>query len=921
MKAFIIIANNEELICLEKFIIYFKNEINIKNEYVLNILINCINYDLYIEKKYNYIIKCFYYEENIDFKSFIKSISEYDFYYLIKDFKNIQYLPHLNLYYNHELNCYDNENNIISCNYLNFYYNFKKIKNFEEYSEIFEKINNKLILHNPKIVLDVSCKKKIFCKLMGGLGNLLFIICTVINYSIENDCEIYWLIEEKTAENITERKRMNEYVIFKNFEYTNGINFEYEEFNEKSFIYEKIPSFDNNLRIFGYFQSCHYFFEKINEIKKMLYFDNFKDEIQCLYNNLLGKNIFSVSVHIRRGDYLSLSHFHHNQSITYYEKAMNYFNQDGLFFIFSDDIEWCKTQELFLTKNCVFVENLSDEKSLYLMSLCTHNICANSSFSLWGSYLNENDGITIIPCKWFGLEGPIYKITDLIPKNRTYITCNDEETEEYNKIIQFNKKNKIFLNKDKMNEIIKFNTVGIMLICTGKYVGFVKNTIKRINEQFLINHNKIFYIITDNLDFFQDITDKYNIVLKHIYKKGFPNDTLYRYNYFLLVKEHLLNNTQYMFYFDVDMDITDYVFEDILPNINTPLLGTRHPGFIMAVPFPEKCGSPDKNPESTAYIPEEKRIDNYIAGGFNGGITKYFIEMSETIDRNIKIDNENNVVALWHDESHLNNYYTFNEKLFKILQPEYCYPQHLQSNCKPKIIALDKQHNEVRFSDIYLTCDENENFWINLFHIMTILSISLNLNMTPIFTLSCRSELYFNLQYNQHADIQYNISNSIKSIDNKVNTKLDIDFINIKNFIDNKNEILKRFNIESYDIYKKYNIPSNKILYCIHLNENNDYYVKLLNKIQNKNNFYIIIVDNKKTYSFFNQITNFHIIECKNNYDFLCLSNSFKNIVVSNSYNSFWACFLGNNIKNIYILKNFSLLKQFEFLDKKLCYL
>ena len=145
-------------------------------------------------------------------------------------------------------------------------------------------------------------------------------------------------------------------------------------------------------------------------------------------------------------------------------------------------------------------------------------------------------------------------------------------------------------------------------------------------------------IITDNLDFFQDVTEKYNIVLKHIYKKGFPNDTLYRYNYFLLVKEHLLNNTEYMFYFDVDMDIIDYIFEDILPNYDTPLLGTRHPGFIMPHPFPEKCGSPDNNPECTAYIPEDKRINNYIAGGFNGGITKFFIEMCETISKNIKID-------------------------------------------------------------------------------------------------------------------------------------------------------------------------------------------------------------------------------------------------------------------------------------------
>jgi len=74
---------------------------------------------------------------------------------------------------------------------------------------------------------------------------------------------------------------------------------------------------------------------------------------------------------------------------------------DARFFVISDDIEYCKSYSVLSLANVTFVEGLSPEYSIYLMSLCSKGgICANSSFSWWGSYLIDREKIVILPKKW-----------------------------------------------------------------------------------------------------------------------------------------------------------------------------------------------------------------------------------------------------------------------------------------------------------------------------------------------------------------------------------------------------------------------------------------------------------------------------------------------------------------------------------------
>lgn len=131
----------------------------------------------------------------------------------------------------------------------------------------------------------------------------------------------------------------------------------------------------------------------------------------------------SVSIHVRRGDYLKprIRIVSGNICTTeYYNEAISIIKEkvaNPRFFVFSNDIEWVK-QNLDIPE-AVYVNNNNNENSfrdMQLMSLCKHNIIANSSFSWWGAWLNRNSGkVVIAPKKWFHNESVCS--ADLIPDN------------------------------------------------------------------------------------------------------------------------------------------------------------------------------------------------------------------------------------------------------------------------------------------------------------------------------------------------------------------------------------------------------------------------------------------------------------------------------------------------------------------------
>ncbi len=131
----------------------------------------------------------------------------------------------------------------------------------------------------------------------------------------------------------------------------------------------------------------------------------------------------SVSIHIRRGDYVGAqktNQLHGSCSVEYYNQAVDLICKkvdDPIFFIFSDDIDWVKDNfKIHCPVVHVSDKMIPDYEELIIMSNCKHNIIANSSFSWWGAWLNENkDKIVIAPKKWFNVKN--INTDDLIPKS------------------------------------------------------------------------------------------------------------------------------------------------------------------------------------------------------------------------------------------------------------------------------------------------------------------------------------------------------------------------------------------------------------------------------------------------------------------------------------------------------------------------
>ena len=167
----------------------------------------------------------------------------------------------------------------------------------------------------------------------------------------------------------------------------------------------------------GYWQSEKYFLDFSNHLRNEFTFPPLIDEKNIEIENQI-RSTNAVSIHIRRGDYL-LSGRKIALDLKYYQRAMEYIHHkitNPVFYVFSDDIKWVK--ENFNNQHITLINWNTGNNSyidMQLMSLCKHNIIANSSFSWWGAWLNKySEKIVIAPAKWMP---HLTCSNDLIPKN------------------------------------------------------------------------------------------------------------------------------------------------------------------------------------------------------------------------------------------------------------------------------------------------------------------------------------------------------------------------------------------------------------------------------------------------------------------------------------------------------------------------
>ncbi len=247
----------------------------------------------------------------------------------------------------------------------------------------------------------------IYFTLRGGLGNMMFQVASVTSIALSKntqasfgslDSHLSYLNGENhfnpKLNHSHDYKHLN---MFKNMLTSNApINTKVYTY---PFHYLNIDILENEAILDGFFQSEKYFIKNEKEIREL-----FKptqeviDTINGKYCHLLSGN--TISLHVRRGDYVNNSSNHPPCALSYYNKALDILGDDKVL-VFSDDIEWCK--DVFIGDRFIYIDNEKDYIELYMMSLCKNNIISNSSFSWWGAWLNKNKHKKVIaPKKWFG---------------------------------------------------------------------------------------------------------------------------------------------------------------------------------------------------------------------------------------------------------------------------------------------------------------------------------------------------------------------------------------------------------------------------------------------------------------------------------------------------------------------------------------
>lgn len=188
-----------------------------------------------------------------------------------------------------------------------------------------------------------------------------------------------------------------------------------------NFFDDKINKISSQCYITGYWQSFKYQLNCETLIRNEFKFPTITDDVNLGFLHKI-ENVESVSIHIRRSDYLQAQNIerHGVCSLDYYQAAIAYICQkleNPVFFIFSDDMSWTMNN-ITLEKTHFFINcNKGNEsyKDMQLMASCKHNIIANSSFSWWGAWLNDNsEKIVIAPAKWFNSFENFY-YSDLVP--------------------------------------------------------------------------------------------------------------------------------------------------------------------------------------------------------------------------------------------------------------------------------------------------------------------------------------------------------------------------------------------------------------------------------------------------------------------------------------------------------------------------
>lgn len=226
--------------------------------------------------------------------------------------------------------------------------------------------------------------------------------------------------------------------------------------------------------------------------------------------------------------------------------------------------------------------------------------------------------------------------------------------------------------------------VAILYICTGKYAIFWKEFYETYDKNFLPSTEKTYFVFTDNKKL--PYAERTNVCIIPQKDLGWPGNTLQRFSLFIR-EEDRWKNYDYTFFINANFTCPVIISEEeFLPKQSKiKLIVAEHAG--------HHGWEPDRLPyernfSSLAYV-KQGEGSVYVMGGFNGGITRSYMEMIHKLKENVDLDAQKGIVACCHDESHLNKYIIDRDDVL-ILPPSYGYPEGWKLPYEAKMFIRDK---------------------------------------------------------------------------------------------------------------------------------------------------------------------------------------------------------------------------------------
>jgi hypothetical protein len=261
-------------------------------------------------------------------------------------------------------------------------------------------------------------KNLISGNLMGGLGNQLFEAAHALSQGWKHNRDVVFIPRSWTPGqgNGAENYLSN---VFRKLNFVENLD-GFTRVTEGPFEYSEVNPVEENTVFDGYFQSTKNWFGYEDKVREM--FEPTKELVDEFYEKYPQlNNSETLSLHVRRSEYLQFPEIHPTITKEYIEEALKVIANYSTVFVFSDDPQWVKDNLNF--PSVIFVNEDTDWKELYLMGLCKNHIISNSTFSWWGVFLNKNkDKKIVCPSRWFGPRGP--KADDIYESYWNTIPCD-----------------------------------------------------------------------------------------------------------------------------------------------------------------------------------------------------------------------------------------------------------------------------------------------------------------------------------------------------------------------------------------------------------------------------------------------------------------------------------------------------------------